>query len=167
MNDGKRRQKWNRCKACGEITDDCQLVSDGTDSGESDWLCSNCREGRTKSEPSICEWYAAKVRDVVNEWDGQDTEDLVHEIYNATGEKDLIDLLKNGINEAWSIIANVSGGEWSIQHRDWRKAAEKFRDDTWKKANEMADPKACAKDEPKIEPKLDATGVILVGHCWR
>src|SRR5512138_2897423 len=31
------------CEICGHFGSDVELVSDGTDSGESDWLCAKCR----------------------------------------------------------------------------------------------------------------------------
>ena len=32
---------------------------------------------------------------------------------------------------AWTIIANAGGGDWSKEHPDWVKAAEKWRDEMW------------------------------------
>lgn len=35
-----------KCDICGQVTDNLKLTSDGTDSGESDWLCDDCRGGK-------------------------------------------------------------------------------------------------------------------------
>ncbi len=35
--------KEEQCDNCKRMAADCRLVSDGTDSGESDFLCSSCR----------------------------------------------------------------------------------------------------------------------------
>ena len=45
-------------------------------------------------------------------------------------EQDLIEM-------AWSIMANVSGGDWDKQSQDWQEAAGKWRDDygLWLKEN--------------------------------
>lgn len=37
---------------------------------------------------------------------------------------------------AWGIIANVSGGNWNEQTVDWKKAAERWRDEHWHPALE-------------------------------
>jgi len=39
----KKKKKKQRCEVCGRKSDDLKLVSDGTDSGESDLLCPVCR----------------------------------------------------------------------------------------------------------------------------
>lgn len=35
---------------------------------------------------------------------------------------------KDLLEEAWGIIANVDGGEWNEQGRDWREAARIFKE---------------------------------------
>lgn len=37
--------------------------------------------------------------------------------------------LLDSLNYAWSVIANAGGGDWSREHIDWQRAAEKFRDE--------------------------------------
>lgn len=39
---------------------------------------------------SLCDYYAQLAMEACKEWDGQDTTDLIHAIYAATGEKDLL-----------------------------------------------------------------------------
>jgi hypothetical protein len=39
-----------------------------------------------------------------------------------------IKLLKDGMNFAWGVIANASGGNWDEQTPEWKKAAELWRD---------------------------------------
>lgn len=36
-----------------------------------------------------------------------------------------------GYELAWGIIANAYGGDWSQASPEWRKAAERWRDEVW------------------------------------
>lgn len=38
---------------------------------------------------------------------------------------------ENALDLAWGIIANVSGGDWSQQSEEWRKAATRWRDELY------------------------------------
>lgn len=38
------------------------------------------------------------------------------------------------IEYAWAIIANVSGGDWSKQSKEWIKAARKWREEAFSKS---------------------------------
>lgn len=40
----------------------------------------------------------------------------------------LLDGAVNGLEAAWGIIANAGEGDWQREHADWRKAAERWRD---------------------------------------
>lgn len=35
------------------------------------------------------------------------------------------------VESAWGIIANAYGGNWDEAPEDWRKAAERWRDEVW------------------------------------
>lgn len=57
---------------------------------------------------SICEHYADVVRRVVAEWDGQDTEDLIHAIYASVNEDDKLIALDTSdaiVGRQWRVIA--------------------------------------------------------------
>lgn len=38
------------------------------------------------------------------------------------------DELRDSIETAWGIIANVSGGDWEKQSAEWQQAAARWRD---------------------------------------
>lgn len=38
-------------------------------------------------------------------------------------------IMGNAIEEAWGIIANAHGGDWSKASAEWREAAERWRDE--------------------------------------
>jgi len=35
---------------------------------------------------------------------------------------------KDLLDTAWAVIANAGGGNWTTEPKDWREAAEKWRD---------------------------------------
>ena len=37
--------------------------------------------------------------------------------------------LKDLLETAWGIIANANGGNWDIAPKEWKEAAEKWRDE--------------------------------------
>lgn len=39
------------------------------------------------------------------------------------------ELLRDRLEFAWTILCNVSGGDWQMQTKDWQTAVGKFRDD--------------------------------------
>ena len=43
-------------------------------------------------------------------------------------QHDEIVRLRSGLEMAWVIIANASGGDWESAHPEWRKSAERWRD---------------------------------------
>ena len=61
----------------------------------------------------------------------KDTTELTYELmteklikaWSAHGE--LLDLL----SDAWGIIANAGGGDWTTQTKQWQRAATQWRDD--------------------------------------
>lgn len=39
--------------------------------------------------------------------------------------------LADALETAWGIIANVSGGDWDKQSKEWQNAATRWRDEAW------------------------------------
>lgn len=58
----------------------------------------------------------------------------------------------DALQEAWGLIANAFGGDWSQGSEEWRVAAAKWRDERWRKAltertKRAADLERVAKEE--------------------
>jgi hypothetical protein len=45
--------------------------------------------------------------------------------------------LRDGMELAWGVIANAYGGGWELATKEWRKAAERWRDEQWHKSLEV------------------------------
>jgi hypothetical protein len=54
------------------------------------------------------------------------------EVHEQTLEK-----FKDSAEMLWTTLANVSGGDWSIQPEAWQAAAQKWRDDYLKSLSEL------------------------------
>ena len=59
--------------------------------------------------------------------------------------------LREGMELAWGIIANASGGNWDEEGSQWKAAAERWRDEHWHPA-EPSDAIANAKAVLSMEP---------------
>lgn len=54
------------------------------------------------------------------------------EIRQLCGEIDRLKKARlNDLEAAWGIIANAFGGDWGAASPEWKKAAERWRDEVW------------------------------------
>lgn len=86
------------------------------------WLCVNADPERLAYGTFGSKAQAEKHRDrCIDGWDA------MHRINNA-GEQQVKVFKENreGIDEAWGIIANVGGGNWKGQSQDWIKAVRRW-----------------------------------------
>ena len=66
-------------------------------------------------------------------WCQKETSNKVMDVEIAKGVARIIDPLLDSIEYAWTIIANANDGDWDKANPEWKKAAEKFRDEHWHK----------------------------------
>jgi hypothetical protein len=62
--------------------------------------------------------------------------------------KDLQEYLLDGMELAWSLIANAYNGDWDTAPKPWREAAERWRDEHW---NSLLDRHILEREEPKTD----------------
>jgi hypothetical protein len=66
-------------------------------------------------------------------WQRPTTSDVEMDVRLGYVFAEVVEQLIDRMEYGWSIIANVSGGDWEKQSEDWQKAAAKFRDECWDK----------------------------------
>ena len=52
------------------------------------------------------------------------------------------------LDYAWTVLANVSGGDWKLQSEDWQTAAAKWRDECWHTTLDESNPNPSGGDCP-------------------
>lgn len=76
---------------------------------------------------------AAVLAAEIFEAEGEHIDDGLGEMFDSDGRTGVADAgplsrEQDLLADAWGVIANVSGGDWSKQSPEWRGAAERFRD---------------------------------------
>ena len=78
-------------------------------------------------------------------------------------EKEKEELKEKQIDCAWGLIANVSGGDWTEQARDWQRAAIKWRDEIFPTTK----PKKSLSDKISYKPLAYENGdVTTMGRLF-